>query len=653
MIFQEVQSQTNFQIYQRTQLALVKSRLVLVAALRQPEVRQLSLIRELEKRGPDEALDWLERGLKVDFSVGPEILQIALEGEKSEELKALVSAVEDAYLEEIVKKDRRDAEKRLVEMAKWAQKYDEDVKRKRKWLADISKPLGTNDPATMAEIRKLNQQYLNRTEMELIDVRSELRKLEEEEAVGLAVGKEIPEVAVSDFAIDEYLKNDPDARAIQVRRQKIETQIREAQGVLVGGDKSEIVQRYKKDLQAAEAELAALRNELRPRLAKDLLQKARMEQGTGQVRLKQRIALLRSWESRLDKEVNRLRKEIEDIGKSTLDIDSYKAEITQAEELAKKFAHQVEALTVEKNAPVRIKHLQDAYVTRPDEQKRKLVAAGISGTGALALVLFLIAWWQSRRQRVNSVDEVTHGLGMELMGTVPALPSRRQLQISSSSAKPDIRWQNILTESVDTARTMLLHKARSESLRTIMVTSAAGGEGKTSLSSHLAASLARAGRKTLLVDADLRNPAIHRLFVQERSPGLSDLLRGEVELAETIQATPAPGLYLIPAGRCDGLALQALAQDGFRNIIEPLRADFDFIVVDSAPVLPVADSLLIGQFVDGVIFSILYDVSRLPKVYAAHQRLEMLGIRMLGAVVSGARVEDYGPDYEYLTEAHR
>jgi polysaccharide biosynthesis transport protein len=287
-------------------------------------------------------------------------------------------------------------------------------------------------------------------------------------------------------------------------------------------------------------------------------------------------------------------------------------------------------------------------VTHPDEQKRKLMAAGASGAAALTLVLFLIAWWESRRQRVNSVDEVIHGLGMKLMGTVPALPSRR-----ISPARPDIRWQNILTESVDTARTMLLHKARSESLRAIMVTSATGGEGKTSLSSHLAASLARAGRKTLLLDADLRNPAIHRLFGLERTPGLADLLRGDVEWAETVQPTAAPGLSLIPAGLCDGLALQSLAQDGFRHILELLRSEFDFIVVDSAPVLPVADSLLIGQSVDGVIFSILREVSRLPKVYAAHQRLEMLGVRMLGAVVSGARVEDYGPDYEYVNEAIR
>jgi succinoglycan biosynthesis transport protein ExoP len=241
---------------------------------------------------------------------------------------------------------------------------------------------------------------------------------------------------------------------------------------------------------------------------------------------------------------------------------------------------------------------------------------------------------------------------MKLMGTVPALPSRRQLRLMSSNGHGDVRWQNILTESVDAARTLLLHRAASQSLRMIMVTSAVGGEGKTSLSSHLAASLARAGRKTLLLDADLRNPAIHRLFGMDRSPGLCELLRGEVDVADAIQPTPATGLSLIPAGRCDEMALQGLAQNNFQKICEPLRAEFDFIVVDSAPVLPVADSLLVGQFVDGVILSILYDVSRFPKVYAAQERLEMLGIRMLGAVVSGTKVDDYGPDYQYGLKVH-
>lgn len=647
LVFHDVQSQTTFQIYQKTQIALVKSRMVLKAALAKPEVAQLSLIRELDLRGGDEAIDWLERELQVDFPTSQEILRIALNGDKPEELKTLVNAVENAYLKEIVQRDKIGREKDLKDMTELSQRYEDTVKRKRKWLGEISKPVGTNDLVALARIREFNEQYCKRTETELLEVRADLRRLEAD-AYDLPANTTAPQVTVPDRTIDEYLRNDPDGREVLARKQRIEAQIREAQGALTGGDQNPIVLRYKRDLQSAEDELAAFRKNIHPRLLKEYQEKGLVDQQVNQTRLKQKMAMLQRYEDRLVKEVDVLRKKIEGIGKSSLDIAAEQADLTQAEETAKKVAHQVDVLTVERNAPERIRHLEDAYVSHPDEQKRRILAASAAGGGALALILFVISWWESRRQRVNSVDEVIDGMGIKLMGTVPALPSRRQLRMIGSNDSAGQLWQNILTESVDTARTMLLHMARSESLRSVMVTSAMGGEGKTSLSSHLAASLARSGRKTLLLDADLRNPAIHRLFGLDRSPGLCELLRGEAILAEAIQPTSAPGLCLIPAGRCDVLALQALAQDGFQQICKHLEAEFDFVVVDSAPVLPVADSLLVGQYVDAVIFSILHDVSRLPKVYAAQQRLEMLGIRMLGAVVSGTQVDSYGPDYQYV-----
>ena len=92
----------------------------------------------------------------------------------------------------------------------------------------------------------------------------------------------------------------------------------------------------------------------------------------------------------------------------------------------------------------------------------------------------------------------------------------------------DHYWYSLLLESIDATRTMLVHAARSGSHRVIMIASALPGEGKTSLASHLATSLARSGQKTLLIDADLRCPSIHRLFDLAPDPGLSELLRGEI-----------------------------------------------------------------------------------------------------------------------------
>ena len=211
----------------------------------------------------------------------------------------------------------------------------------------------------------------------------------------------------------------------------------------------------------------------------------------------------------------------------------------------------------------------------------------------------------------------------------------------------------LLVESIDATRTMLLHASRAESIRVVAVTSAVKGEGKTSLASHLGASLARAGRRTLLIDGDLRSPSLHRLFDAVPGLGLCELIKGEVELEDVIQKTHAEGLDLITAGRCDPLALQLLAQDELRFLFSRLKSHYDFVIVDCAPVLPVVDTLLIGQSVDGVLFSILRDVSRLPQVHAACERLTNLGTRLLGAVVSGVRTESYSSSYYAMPLGHQ
>src|SRR5207247_7787622 len=105
-------------------------------------------------------------------------------------------------------------------------------------------------------------------------------------------------------------------------------------------------------------------------------------------------------------------------------------------------------------------------------------------------------------------------------------------------------------------------------------------------SSHLAMSLARAGRRTLLVDTDMRRPALHGVFDLPLCPGLGELLRAEAEIADAVRPGPANDLWVLPAGRFTSEGIQALALAGVPTIFGRLREQFDFIVVDSCPVLP-------------------------------------------------------------------
>ena len=209
-------------------------------------------------------------------------------------------------------------------------------------------------------------------------------------------------------------------------------------------------------------------------------------------------------------------------------------------------------------------------------------------------------------------------------------------------------WQQHLAESVDNTRTLLLYGLDgTQSVRTILVTSALSGEGKTSLSGHLAVSLARAGFKTVLVDGDMRRPSLHRVLGVPLNSGLSELLRGQATLEEVLQPTPAPGLSIIPAGIWHSRLPQVLAGNAWRDIKNSLETEFDYVIVDSPPLLPVADSLLLARHVDGVLLSLLHDVSRMGAVAAAKDRLAIVGTHILGVVINGVNNDFYGPSYPY------
>jgi capsular exopolysaccharide synthesis family protein len=192
---------------------------------------------------------------------------------------------------------------------------------------------------------------------------------------------------------------------------------------------------------------------------------------------------------------------------------------------------------------------------------------------------------------------------------------------------------------------MLVHAARSGSHRVVMITSAVSGEGKSSLASYLAPSLARSGLKTLLIDADLRNPSLHRIFDLPLAPGLSELLRGEIFDSALINETAVENLNIVTAGNCDRRTIHRLSQGCLETHFVQFKQQFDFVIVDSSPVLPVADGLIVAQQADTVLFSIFRDVSRKARVSAALQRLQCLGVPILGAVVTGAEGSRYGNLY--------
>ena len=349
------------------------------------------------------------------------------------------------------------------------------------------------------------------------------------------------------------------------------------------------------------------------------------------------VALLKDELERRQRDVKDLETKVAQIGASTNELEILRDVVKRAEATVNELGQRVEELRIEvRSNPPRVSLFQEADLQKKDA-KKQILATVAAPIGVLFAVCMGLAWSEYKQRRVRSAGEC-ECLGLRVVGAVPAL-RHAERHLVGANGEAAIEAYPVL-ESFDAIRTQLLHDARSGTTRVVQVTSAVAGEGKTTLACHLATSLARAGRKTLLIDGDLRRPAVHQLFELPLQPGLSEVLLGEVEVADGVQQTTLAGLSVMAAGQWDREVLQALARDGLEGIFERLQEEFDFVVVDSHPVLPAADALLLARQADAVILSVLREVSQTPRVYAASRRLEAVGARVLGAVVNAAAPEE-------------
>src|SRR5262249_31617841 len=184
--------------------------------------------------------------------------------------------------------------------------------------------------------------------------------------------------------------------------------------------------------------------------------------------------------------------------------------------------------------------------------------------------------------------------------------------------------------------------------RCVLVTSAVGGGGKTTLSPQLAAPCGNAGISTLLIDADLRRAALCPLLDVPEGPGLSDALQQETNVDELVIPVQGGTFHLLGAGTPVQDASRVLQGRNFAMLIAQLRRRYEIIIIDSPPVLPIPDALVIGRWTDGALLAARFEVSRSPLVGRARRQLDQAGIPVLGTVINGMRSSDsYYGRYTY------
>jgi tyrosine-protein kinase Etk/Wzc len=188
-------------------------------------------------------------------------------------------------------------------------------------------------------------------------------------------------------------------------------------------------------------------------------------------------------------------------------------------------------------------------------------------------------------------------------------------------------------EAYRNLRTNLLF-TQARPLRSLIITSPAPGDGKTTTASNLAVVYARQGIRVLLIDADMRRARMHEVFDVPRTPGFSDVLDGNAQLQDAIHMTEIPGLSVMPAGRSPTNPSELLGGDTCKSLLRELSRDFGLVVIDSPPILAASDSSVLATMVDGALLVVRANKTMRDAAQRAAVQLRMVGANLIGTVLN-------------------
>jgi capsular exopolysaccharide synthesis family protein len=358
------------------------------------------------------------------------------------------------------------------------------------------------------------------------------------------------------------------------------------------------------------------------------------------------IALLKKRKELIQSDLRKSEEETDKLSLSSVDLDVMQSELKSFEEILARVTSELEATRIERMGKAdRVTVISDAAIIDGNASKKQLFVSIGGGLAGLFFPIFALGLLDLLKKHLDDPDKIKNDLNVEILGMLPTKNAPIRMLEPPTSNRGKRRYAHFV-ESVHSIVAMLIKKASVDDRQIFMVSSAGPSEGKSTLAQNLWAGLCEANYRCILVDMDLRRPSVHRYLNIDIGIGVSDVLAGKSEIQAAIRSIEGRG-DILTAGESRQLNLAALAGASLPNLFDHLRGHYDFIIVDSAPILPVVDSRIIGEHVDGAVLSTIRDRSRLPQMIAAIELLRAHDTDILGVVVSGFESGSYGYSYRY------
>jgi succinoglycan biosynthesis transport protein ExoP len=342
-------------------------------------------------------------------------------------------------------------------------------------------------------------------------------------------------------------------------------------------------------------------------------------------------------------------RQLNDAGRKGLEWELLKGDLAGNQELFKALLWQTKTANLEgeiDQGTVRIVDRPGPVGAKvgPDTRGRYSVGLGLGLVAGVALALLL----ESLDWTVKTPEDLKELTAAPFFGFVPhaAMPFRGTAALLDPPP--------MIADAFRLVRTNLVHASgNTGGGRLLLVTSPAPGDGKSTTAAYLATSLARAGARVLVIDADLHRPTVAALFNLAPEPGFSNALQDPACVPQAARPTDVPGLFVMPHGRVSPGAAEMLSGLATRDVLLRLRSQYDWVILDAPPVMPIADVAILSPMADGVLFVVAAESTTRPRLQRSLDQLAMSGGRVIGIVLNRMNVQrhglygDYGDTYRH------
>ncbi|TWT37086.1 Tyrosine-protein kinase YwqD [Posidoniimonas corsicana] len=621
--------------YLFTQAELIRSTGVLAAVAESPEAASMETFRGVENR-----VAMLYEALSVGVGQDDEIINVGLELPNRFEAAQLVNAIVDAYITQYAEKRRNDTVEVLKILRSEQERRDaalaearQDLTAFREANPELSVQVDNQDVASDRFSRLMNE--LNQTELEQLTAKAEYERVKQ-----MAASPSLRPMLL-DTALDAFgSKSDLDRDLERLRNQAQDLELALMTEQSKWGDEYPTVKSIQRSLDQAEQRIV--------QKEADIAKSKEMALKAYAFDIKERYEFQTNKLNELRSRYQEQFEEAKESSANSLKLMSLQEAYERAVSQADVVEQRIKELDLTTQAPVNVSIIETASVA-PDPSypsRPKFLGAGVM-LGALCG--FGIAWLRDMLDhRLKSVDEIQEVLQLQVFGAMKRQMGR--LGREELGKLVHLQPRSTSAEAFRTLRTAVHFGLAGDDCKVLVVTSPSPGDGKSVIASNLAIATDQADRRVLLIDADMRKPTQHSIFGVDSKQGLSTMLRERRPVEDFIIPNALGSLDFLPAGPSPSNPLELLNNDYLIEVLERLKARYDRIIIDSPPVMPVADSRVIAAMSDAVLLVLRAEKSTRSLSLAARNELWRVRTQRLGVVVNAvpqSRGSSYGYGYAY------